>query len=224
MKELKEFNEIKKLKPFTKILFVDKEKCKSETMLFIYADANPWSNTTFYACNTDKGGAPRKYDFKWYENRVYLDWTYEEQKKIETELKEKSVLQRKLKSIKDNHWGYVKGKLVCFWVNTAAWKLEDINMHDVDYTVDDIESICVNKPKFEDVKKMIPKPSKDVLDKCYTQKTYGKDISKYTEHGDEFMWYYGTLQYIPDKVYTVYSYCTDDGEGHCYTHSVYIND
>jgi hypothetical protein len=225
MKELKEFAEIKKLKPFTEILFVDKEKCTLDTMLFLYVDgSNCSTETTFYTCNTGKRGAPKERNFKWYENRVYLDWTYDEYKQIENELKEKSILQCKLRKIKDEHWGYVKGKLTCFWVNTAAWKLEDINGKDVNYTVDDIESICLNKPKFEDVKKFLPNPGKDAISGCYMEKWKGSELNNIKYSSDEFRWYYVTLQYKPDKEYKVYAYCTSDAEGYCYTHYVYIDD
>jgi len=223
MVELTRFDEIKKLKPFTKILFVDEEKCTLDIIAFLYADGlNDAVGTRFYACDSNKYGHPKEYNFNWVENHVYLDWTYDDYKKIEKSLKEKSILKQKLEKIKNEHWGYVKGKLVCFYVNTAAWKLEDINMHDVKYTVDDIESICMNKPKFEDVKKMFPKPDKDILKKCYTQKIKGEYLG--TSDSPEFRWYYNTVQYKPDKIYTVYTYCTDDAEGYCYEHCVYIDD
>ena len=223
MVELTRFDEIKKLDPFTKILFVDKEKCILETIAFLYADGlNDAISTRFYACDPNKYGHPKEYYFHWVENRVYLDWTYDDYKKIEKTLKEKSILKQKLEKIKNEHWGYVKGKLVCFYVNTAAWKLEDINMHDVKYTVDDIESICINKPKFDDVKKIFPKPDKDILKKCSTHKIEGKYLNNTQD--SEICWYYNTVQYKRDKIYTVYTYCTDDAEGCCYTHCVYVDD
>lgn len=223
MKELTRFDEIKKLDPFTKILFVDKEKCTLEIIAFLYADGlNDAVGTRFYACNPNKYGSPKEYYFRWVENNVYLDLTYNDYKKIEKSLKEKSILKQKLEKIKNEHWGYVKGKLVCFYVNTAAWKLEDINMHDVKYTVDDIESICINKPKFEDVKKIFPKPAKDILKKCKTQKIDGKYLNN--SQDTELRWYYNTVQYQPDKIYTVYTRYTDDAEGYCYANRVYIDD
>lgn len=223
MKELTRFDEIKKLDPFTKILFVDKEKCTLEIIAFLYADGlNDAVSTQFYACDPNKYGQPKEYHFDWLENNVYLDWEYTDYKKIEKSLKEKSILKQKLKKIQNEHWGYVGGKLVCFCVNTAAWKLEDINMHDVKYTVDDIESICINKPKFEDVKKIFPKPDKDILKKCNVQKIDGKYLNN--PQNTELRWYYNTVQYKSDKIYTVYTYCTDDSEGYCYEHCVYIDD
>jgi hypothetical protein len=223
MKELTRFDEIKKLEPFTKILFVNKEKCTLEIIAFLYADGlNDAVGTRFYACNTNKYGCPKEYYFRWLENNVYLDWTYDDYKKIEKSLKEKSILKQKLEKIKNDHWGYVKGKLVCFYVNTAAWKIEDIDMHDVKYTVDDIESICINKPKFEDVKKIFPKPNKDILQKCKTQKIDGKYLNN--SQDTELCWYYNTVQYQPDKIYTVYTRYTDDAEGYCYANRVYIDD
>jgi hypothetical protein len=223
MKELTRFDEIKKLEPFTKILFVDKEKCTLEIIAFLYADGlNDAVGTRFYACNSNKYGCPKEYYFRWLENNVYLDWTYDDYKKIEKSLKEKSILKQKLEKIKNDHWGYVKGKLVCFYVNTAAWKLEDINMHDVKYTIDDIESICINKPKFEDVKKIFPKPNKDILKKCKVHKLDGKYLNN--SRDTEMCWYYNTVQYQPDKIYAVYTRYTDDAEGYCYANCVYIDD
>lgn len=204
MKELTRFDEIKKIDAFTKILFIDKEKCKLDIIAFLYADSsNDAIGTKFYACDPYKYGAPKEYIFNWVENRVYLDWTYGDYYKIEKSLKEKSILKQKLEKIKNEHWGYVKGKLVCFYVNTAAWKLEDFNMHDAKYTIDDIESICLNKPKFEDVKKMFPKPDKDILKKCNVQKIDGEYLNN-LQGTAEFRWYYNTVQYKPDKLYTVY--------------------
>ena len=188
MKELTRFDEIKKLDPFTKILFVDKEKCTLEIIAFLYADGlNDAVSTRFYACDPNKHGQPKEYNFDWLENNVYLDWAYDDYKKIEKSLKEKSVLKQKLEKIKNVHWGYVKDKLVCFYVNTAAWRLEDINMDDVKYTVDDIESICINKPKFEDVKKIFPKPDKDILKKCNVQKIDGNYLNN--PQNTELRWY-----------------------------------
>lgn len=223
MEELTRFDKIKKLDPFTNILFVDKEKCTMETVSFLYADRfNSAIGTKFYACDINKYGHPKEYNFNWTENSVYLDWTYDDYKKIEKSLKEKSILKEKLNKIKDEHWGYVKGKLVCFYVNTAAWKLEDVNMHDTGYTVDDIDSICINKPKFEDVKNIFPKPDKDIIKKCHIDRIDGKYLNN--PQNIELRWYYDTVQYKPDKIYKVYTYCTDDAEGYCYTHCVYIDD
>ena len=228
MKKLEKYEDLIKLAPLSEFVLVDKKKFTVEKYKFLYAHHNNFfKDNHFYVTDHDLT-KPKELYYNWTENELYVDTTYDDIKKLKDDLENKSKKHKKYNKYKNYHWAYIKGKLTYYNIDWNEKDIKDANYNKIG-TIDDIESVLLEEPKFEDVKNMFG-TLKNYLKVHHLEDRrlgYENMSGKYIHeiHGDDSLWDpWCYMNYEPEKKYKLYYYVTDDAEGYCYTHYIYVEE
>ena len=169
MTEISYVEDLKDLQPFSKILIEDQEKRTIKEYTFLYnLLRNQWDpQDTMYLTN-DKFEAPIEEYLGGFNKKYYINYTDAEKKVLEAKVNAEYAEMVKLSMYEKYHFGFVKGKIVYFDISSRFLYIHGYDGKNVDFTVDDIVSVFVRKPKFSEVKNVLPKMPKDDKDK-YTK-------------------------------------------------------
>ena len=237
MREIRYLNDIKKLEPFTKILVVDEENRDVKEYIFLYNlhKNNYYPDEKMYLTN-DKFDEPIEMYPNSLHRKCYVDYTKIEKEAIEAKIKVEREEMIKLSMYEKYHFGYVKGKIVYFDISPRWLKIRGIDGKDVDFTADDIETVFIRKPKFNELKNTLPKLAKEDKTKYINNLSEGK-YRYYIKNvdGKTLQWmqhdrdsrkelgYFEYVEFEPNKSYTLYC-SVYDGRDEDYHNVNYIEE
>jgi hypothetical protein len=220
MTEIRCVNDLKDLQPFSKILIEDQENRIVKEYTFLYnLGRNQWSPQGKIYLTNDKFEAPIEEYIGGFNKKYYINYADAEKKGLEAKVNVEHDEMVKLSIYEKYHFGFVKGKIVYFDISPRFLYIHGYDGKDVDFSVDDITSVFVRKPKFSEVKNVLPKMTNEDKDKYvkgikegkttyYIHKVDGKTL-RCMQNNREDNYRFGYFKHIEfDESVNYTLYCT----------------
>lgn len=218
MTEIRYAKDLKDLQPFSKILIEDQENRTIKEYTFLYnLWRNQWSPQAKMYLTNNKFDAPVEECIGGFNKKYYINYTDAEKKELEARVNAEYDEMIKLSMYEKYHFGFVNGKIVYFDISPCFLYIHGYDGKDVDFTVDDITSVFVRKPKFSEVKNVLPKIAKDDKDKYvkgikegkttyYIRKVDGKTLRwmQNNREDNDIFGYFKHIEFDESANYTLY--------------------